>query len=145
MKKILIATAFTMTFASYSWAAENVNVHDQINNAQAPAHQMMSSTQHSAINGTESKMMDMDQHQKAVIAHGSMNNSDSNAHQQMVDMHKKMMGNQNMNKASGKSAQSFSQMNEHERAAVAHESMNNGQSGTHQMQAEKHRSMMQSS
>ncbi|HCR4037840.1 TPA: copper-binding protein [Morganella morganii] len=139
MKKILIAATFAMTFASSSWAAENINVHDQVNNAQAPAHQMMSTDQKSTVNGSESTMMDMNQHEKATVAHESMNNSNSNAHQQMADEHKKMMGN--MNQAGDTTAKPFSKMNEHEKAAIAHETMNNGQSGAHQQQAEKHRSM----
>lgn len=36
-------------------------------------------------------------------------------------------------------AQSFSQMNEHEKAMVVHQSMNNGNSYAHEQQAEKHR------
>ena len=50
-----------------------------------------------------------------------------------------MMGN--MNQAGDTTAKPFSKMNEHEKAAIAHETMNNGQSGAHQQQAEKHRSM----
>jgi len=58
----------------------------------------------------------------------------------MADMHKKMM-----NAKSGttdESAKSFSEMDEHEKAAVVHEKANNGQSSViHQQQAEKHRSL----
>lgn len=36
-------------------------------------------------------------------------------------------------------AQSFSQMNEHEKAMVVHQSTNNGHSYAHEQQAEKHR------
>ncbi|WP_213132949.1 hypothetical protein [Citrobacter sp. FP75] len=36
-------------------------------------------------------------------------------------------------------AQSFAQMNEHEKAMVVHQSMNNGHSYAHEQQAEKHR------
>ncbi|MEI7000247.1 copper-binding protein, partial [Klebsiella pneumoniae] len=39
-------------------------------------------------------------------------------------------------------SKSFAAMNEHERAAVAHEFMNNGQSGPHQAMAEAHRRML---
>ena len=40
-------------------------------------------------------------------------------------------------------AKSFSEMNEHEKAAVVHEKANNGQSSViHQQQAEKHRSQI---
>lgn len=37
---------------------------------------------------------------------------------------------------------SLAAMNEHERAAVAHETMNNGQSGAHRAMAEAHRRMI---
>ncbi|HAX0273200.1 TPA: silver-binding protein SilE, partial [Escherichia coli CD505] len=39
-------------------------------------------------------------------------------------------------------SKSLAAMNEHERAAVAHEFMNNGQSGPHQAMAEAHRRML---
>lgn len=43
--------------------------------------------------------------------------------------------------ATNETAKSFSEMNEHEKAAVVHEKANNGQSSViHQQQAEKHRS-----
>ncbi|ELH2049385.1 TPA: copper resistance system metallochaperone PcoE, partial [Klebsiella pneumoniae] len=45
--------------------------------------------------------------------------------------------------ASNETAKSFSEMNEHEKAAVVHEKANNGQSSViHQQQAEKHRSQI---
>ncbi|HCT6545043.1 TPA: copper-binding protein, partial [Enterobacter hormaechei] len=45
--------------------------------------------------------------------------------------------------ATNESATSFSEMNEHEKAAVVHEKANNGQSSViHQQQAEKHRSQI---
>lgn len=92
MKKSLIAAAaFAMTFVSYSWAAETADVHSQVNNAQAPAHQMMSSAKKHMVEGADSTMMNMDQHQQAMVAHETMNNGHAPAHQQMVDMHKKMM------------------------------------------------------
>ncbi|TKU96622.1 copper-binding protein, partial [Citrobacter sp. TBCS-14] len=37
------------------------------------------------------------------------------------------------------SAPSFSQMNEHEKAMVVHQSMNNSHSYSHELQAKKHR------
>lgn len=144
MNKILIATAFAMTFVSSTWAAETVNIHERVNNAQAPAHQMMSSTPKSAVDGVATKMMDMDEHQKAVVAHETVNNSNSDAHKKMAEQHKKMMGEQGVTDAERKNAKSFSQMDEHEKAAIAHETVKNAQSSAHKEQAEKHRSMMQS-
>ncbi|EAQ6855316.1 copper-binding protein, partial [Salmonella enterica] len=45
--------------------------------------------------------------------------------------------------ASNETAKSFSEMNEHEKAAVMHEKANNGQSSViHQQQAENHRSQI---
>lgn len=144
MNKILIATAFAMTFVSSTWAAETVNVHDRVNNAQAPAHQMMSSAPKSAVEGVGTKMMEMDEHQKAILAHETVNNRNSDAHKQMADQHKKMMGEQGVNGSERKNTKSFSQMDEHEKAAVAHETVKNAQSDAHKQQAEKHRRMMQS-
>ena len=39
-------------------------------------------------------------------------------------------------------AQSFSQMNEHEKAMVVHQSVNNGHSFAHEVQAEQHRAQI---
>jgi len=48
MKKILVSFIAMMAVASSAWAAETMNMHDQVNNAQAPAHQMQSSAEKSA-------------------------------------------------------------------------------------------------
>ncbi|STB73860.1 Probable copper-binding protein pcoE precursor [Citrobacter freundii] len=107
MKKILVSFIAMMAVASSAWAAETMNMHDQVNNAQAPAHQMQSSAEKSAVQGESMKMM------KSKPA------------------------------ASNETAKSFSEMNEHEKAAVMHEKANNGQSSViHQQQAEKHRSQI---
>lgn len=45
MKKILVSFVAMMAVASSAWAAETMNMHDQVNNAQAPAHQMQSSAE----------------------------------------------------------------------------------------------------
>lgn len=58
----------------------------------------------------------------------------------MAESHQKMMGTGTVN--ASRPATSFAAMNEHERAAVAHEFMNNGQSGPHQAMAEAHRRML---
>lgn len=51
MKKILVSFIAMMAVASSAWAAETMNMHDQVNNAQAPAHQMQSSAEKSAVQG----------------------------------------------------------------------------------------------
>jgi uncharacterized protein YxeA len=45
MKKILVSFVAIMAVASSAMAAETMNMHDQVNNAQAPAHQMQSSAE----------------------------------------------------------------------------------------------------
>ena len=58
----------------------------------------------------------------------------------MAEMHK---NDERQTGATNESATSFSEMNEHEKAAVVHEKANNGQSSViHQQQAEKHRSQI---
>ncbi|ELR0534462.1 hypothetical protein R3I79_004650, partial [Escherichia coli] len=84
-------------------------------------------------------MPEMSQHQLAVIAHNTMNNSNSNAHQQIISMHKKMMGKQTM---SINKSQSFLAMNEHQQAITVHENINNGDSYAHQKMADEHRKRM---
>nr|WP_241183424.1 hypothetical protein [Klebsiella michiganensis] len=65
----------------------------------------------------------------------------SAAHQDMAEMHKKMMKAKPEN--TQETAKPFSEMSEHEKAAVVHEKANNGQSSViHQQQAEKHRSQI---
>ncbi|MDW2651499.1 hypothetical protein RYZ45_25085 [Citrobacter portucalensis] len=63
-----------------------------------------------------------------------------NKAQKMVESHQKMMGNNTV--STTVPSTSYAAMNEHERAAVAHEFMNNGQSGPHQAMAEAHRRMI---
>ncbi|WP_251268164.1 hypothetical protein, partial [Enterobacter hormaechei] len=91
--------------------------------------------------GESMKMMDMSGHDQAAMSHEMMQNGNSAAHQDMAEMHKKMMKSKPA--ASNETAKSFSEMNEHEKAAVVHEKANNGQSSViHQQQAEKHRSQI---
>ena len=51
MKKDPCIAIAMMAVASSAWAAETMNMHDQVNNAQAPAHQMQSSAEKSAVQG----------------------------------------------------------------------------------------------
>lgn len=89
MKKILVSFIAMMAVASSAMASETMNMHDQVNNAQAPAHQMQSSTVKSTVEGESMKMMDMNDHDKAAMSHEMMQNSNSAAHQDMAEMHKK--------------------------------------------------------
>lgn len=91
MNKLIIAAAVTMGFFSSAWAAGTVDAHNQVNNAQALAHQVQSSTQKSAVEGSSAKMMDMDQHQRAAIAHEMVKNGRSGAHKEMAEKHRRMM------------------------------------------------------
>ena len=141
MKKILVSFVAIMAVASSAWAAETMNMHDQVNNAQAPAHQMQSSAEKSAVQGDSMTMMDMSSHDQAAMSHDMMQNGNSAAHQDMAEMHKKMMKAKPEN--TQETAKPFSEMSEHEKAAVVHEKANNGQSSViHQQQAEKHRSQI---
>lgn len=141
MKKIFVSFFAIMTVVSSSWAAEAMNMHDQVNNAQAPAHQIQSTPDKSAVQGDSMKMMDMSNHGQSAMSHEMMQNNTSAPHQGMAEMHKKMM--KAKPRSTDQTAQSFSEMNEHEKAAVIHEKANNGQSSVaHQQQVEKHRSQI---
>ncbi|WP_313447878.1 copper-binding protein [Atlantibacter hermannii] len=141
MKKILVSFFAILAVTSSAMAAETMNMHDQVNNAQAPAHQMQSSAEKSAVQGDSMTMMDMSGHDQAAMSHEMMQNGNASAHQDMAEMHKKMMNGKSG--ATNETAKSFSEMNEHEKAAVVHEKANNGQSSViHQQQAEKHRSQI---
>ena len=119
MKKILVSFVAIMAVTSTAMAAETMNMHDQVNNAQAPAHQMQSTAEKSAIQGDSMTMMDMSGHDQAAMSHDMMQNGNASAHQGMAEMHKKMM--KGKSGATNETAKSFSEMNEHEKAAVVHE------------------------
>ncbi|ECO1315295.1 silver-binding protein SilE [Salmonella enterica subsp. enterica serovar Kentucky] len=140
MKNIVLASVLGLSLISSAWATETVNIHERVNNAQAPAHQMQSSSTPAAIQGAAPRMAGMDQHEQAIIVHETMNNSSADAHKKMAESHQKMMGTGTVN--ASRPATSFAAMNEHERAAVAHEFTNNGQSGPHQAMADAHRRMI---
>lgn len=139
MKNVIIATALTLGIASSAWAVESVDIHAQVNNAQAFAHQKQSTASVDNINGSEMNMGMMNQHQSAIVAHETMNNAHANVHEQMVQSHKRMMGQQDDGASGTPQTLAFSQMNEHEQAAIAHETISNGQSIAHQQLAAKHR------
>ncbi len=140
MKNIVLASVLGFSLISTTWATETVNIHERVNNAQAPAHQIQSAAVAATIHGVAPRMAGMDQHQQAILAHETMNNGSADAHMNMAESHQKMMGMNTVNAASHP-ATSFATMNEHERAAVAHAFMNNGQSGPHQAMVDAHRHM----
>ncbi|MBJ3110109.1 copper-binding protein, partial [Salmonella enterica subsp. enterica serovar London] len=85
MKKILVSFIAIMAVASSAMAAETINMHDQVNNAQAPAHQMQSTSEKSAVQGDSMTMMDMSDHEQAAMSHDMMKNGKSSAHQDMAE------------------------------------------------------------
>ncbi|SXZ99058.1 copper-binding protein [Klebsiella pneumoniae] len=107
MKKILVSFVAIMAVASSAMAAETMNMHDQVNNAQAPAHQMQSTSEKSAVQGDSMTMMDMSGHDQAAMTHEMMQNGNASAHQDMAEMHKKMMKSKPA--ASNETAKSFSE------------------------------------
>lgn len=74
MKNIVLASLLGFGLISSAWATETVNIHDRVNNAQAPAHQMQSAAAPVGIQGTAPRMTGMDQHEQAIIAHETMTN-----------------------------------------------------------------------
>lgn len=136
MKKIFVMLAVVSFFATSSRAAELIDIHNQVNNAQAPEHQMQSSATPAEVQG-KSGMKEMNTHERAVVAHNTMNEGSAEAHQKMAAGHQKKMKTDAG--LEGQTAKSFTETNEHEKAAIAHETMKNGQSGAHEKQAEKHR------
>ncbi|MDA8481029.1 copper-binding protein [Citrobacter sp. Awk 4] len=113
MKKLVIAAVLTLSTVSSVWASQLTK----------PA-------------------MDMNQHIQSMIAHETMNNGSADAHQQMAEMHQKMMGKQAQENTVS-IAKPFSAMNEHQQAAIAHSFTKNGQSGPHEQQSEQHMQMLQ--
>lgn len=76
--RLSISVRFELNF--YGLATETVNIHERVNNAQAPAHQMQSSSTPAAIQGAAPRMAGMDQHEQAIIVHETMNNGSADAH-----------------------------------------------------------------
>ncbi|HHC0142333.1 TPA: silver-binding protein SilE, partial [Klebsiella pneumoniae] len=97
MKNIVLASLLGFGLISSAWATETVNIHDRVNNAQAPAHQMQSAAAPVGIQGTAPRMTGMDQHEQAIIAHETMTNGSADAHQKMAESHQKMMGTGTVN------------------------------------------------
>jgi hypothetical protein len=51
MKNIVLASVLGLGLISSVWATETVNIHERVNNAQAPAHQMQSAAAPVGIQG----------------------------------------------------------------------------------------------
>ncbi|MEB4558533.1 copper-binding protein [Klebsiella pneumoniae] len=98
MKNIVLASLLGFGLISSAWATETVNIHDRVNNAQAPAHQkMVESHQKMMGNNTVSTTVPstsyaaMNEHERAAVAHEFMNNGQSGPHQAMAEAHRRMI------------------------------------------------------
>ena len=70
MKNIVLASLLGFGLISSAWATETVNIHERVNNAQAPAHQMQSSSTPAAIQGAAPRMAGMDPVSYTHLTHG---------------------------------------------------------------------------
>ncbi|EGQ5322261.1 silver-binding protein SilE, partial [Enterobacter asburiae] len=59
MKNIVLASVLGLGLISSVWATETVNIHERVNNAQAPAHQMQSAAAPVGIQGAAPSMTGM--------------------------------------------------------------------------------------
>lgn len=90
MKNIVLASLLGFGLISSAWATETVNIHDRVNNAQAPAHQMQSAAAPVGIQGTAPRMTGMDQHEQAIIAHETMTTARRMRTRKWMESHQKM-------------------------------------------------------
>lgn len=118
MKKFFIVTAIAMSFTAPVLATDTVGSIGRTNHVLIPANQVQASTQDSAIAGKSKKMTEMDQHQRAMITHGTMNNGTSYAHEQISERHKKMSENQAAKNVIGENIHPLSPTNEHKRTEI---------------------------
>lgn len=107
MKKIFVSFVAIIAVSSSAWAAETMNSHDQVNNAQAPAHQMMKNStsaeqrdmtekhekmmksRQGATDETAKSFSKMSEHEKAAVVHEKANNGQSSIiHQQQAERHR---------------------------------------------------------
>ncbi|AWF31972.1 putative copper-binding PcoE domain protein [Enterobacter hormaechei] len=84
---------------------------------------------------------EMNEHERAIVAHSFMNNSASYAHQKMIEEHKKMLSGSDAN---SETSSSFNELNAGEKAALVHEQVNNAAAEAHQTQARKLRGLYSS-
>lgn len=76
MKKFILVTAVTMLTVTSAWANQVPE-----KNGECASMNCMSM----------SKSTSMNEHEQAIIAHETMNNANSPAHQSIIDMHRKML------------------------------------------------------
>ncbi|WP_258570226.1 copper resistance protein, partial [Klebsiella pneumoniae] len=95
MNILITTTAFTALFCGAAFAQSSDIAHEAhrfVNNASAVSH--VNSSTHENLpdrvnkNNTPS-FSEMNEHERAIVAHSFMNNSASYAHQKMIEEHKK--------------------------------------------------------
>lgn len=125
MNILITTTAFTALFCGAAFAQSSDIAHEAhrfVNNASAVSH--VNSSTHENLpdrvnkNNTPS-FSEMNEHERAIVAHSFMNNSASYAHQKMIEEHKKMLSGSDAN--SKTSSSSFNELNAGEKAALVHE------------------------
>ncbi|HIB4995274.1 TPA: copper resistance protein [Klebsiella pneumoniae] len=145
MNILITTTAFTALFCGAAFAQSSDIAHEAhrfVNNASAVSH--VNSSTHENLpdrvnkNNTPS-FSEMNEHERAIVAHSFMNNSASYAHQKMIEEHKKMLSGSDAN--SNTSSSSFNELNAGEKAALVHEQVNNAGAEAHQTQARKLRGL----
>ncbi|WP_312731430.1 copper resistance protein [Atlantibacter hermannii] len=148
MNILITTTAFTALFCGAAFAQSSDIAHEAhrfVNNASAVSH--VNSSTHKNVPDKINKsstpsFSEMNEHERAIVAHSFMNNSASYAHQKMIEEHKKKLSDSDVN--SQTSMSSFSELNAGEKAALVHEQINNAGAEAHQMQARKLRTLYSS-
>ncbi|WP_370559664.1 silver-binding protein SilE [Edwardsiella tarda] len=90
MKPVIYTTLFILSISGASWANGTVDIHQQVDNAQAAAHQRLSSAPTATAPATGDDISALDVHQRAMIAHQAMDNGSASAHQQIIQRHQKL-------------------------------------------------------
>ena len=148
MNKLITTTAFTALFCGAAFGQSSDIAHEShryVNNASAISH--VNSSTHEILPGKINKysapsFSEMNEHERAIVAHSFMNNSTSYAHQKMIGEHKKMLSGSEA--TSMTSSSSFNELNTGEKAALVHEQVNNAGAEAHQTQARKLRDLYSS-
>lgn len=147
MNVLITTTAFTTLFCGAVFAKSSDIAHEAhrfVNNASAVSH--VNSSTHENLPGRINKnntpsFSEMNEHERAIVAHSFMNNSASYAHQKMIEEHKKMLSGSDAN---SETSSSFNELNAGEKAALVHEQVNNASAEAHQTQARKLRGLYSS-
>ncbi|WP_063100235.1 hypothetical protein, partial [Escherichia coli] len=110
MNILITTTAFTALFCGAAFAQSSDIAHEAhrfVNNASAVSH--VNSSTHENLpdrvnkNNTPS-FSEMNEHERAIVAHSFMNNSASYAHQKMIEEHKKMLSGSDANSKTSSSS-----------------------------------------